>query len=210
MLTSGQAAPEFSLHEPQRRGPELAALRGRNVLVYFYPQRRYARVHPAGLRVARHRRSDRRHGDPRDQPRQAGGAGPVPHQVWVELRPAVGPRSFDCRGLRCVEAEEELRQDIHGHRALGVPDRCDRDRSSNAWYKISPKDTPVRRSWKRSANDVVAASHRCAAAPPAVLVRRRARCARAGSQRCRHVATDGRRVVLPRPLPGSPDACRAC
>ena len=42
-----------------------------------------------------------------------------------------------------MDGEEELRQDLHGHPPIGVligPD----GKVRNAWYKISPKDTPLR------------------------------------------------------------------
>ena len=38
MLTSGQPAPQFSLTNQKNEVQELAALRGHNVLVYFYPR----------------------------------------------------------------------------------------------------------------------------------------------------------------------------
>src|ERR1700741_5363940 len=38
MLTSGQSAPKFSLTNQKNEVTDLAALRGHNVLVYFYPR----------------------------------------------------------------------------------------------------------------------------------------------------------------------------
>ncbi len=38
MLTTGQQAPDFSLTNQRNEVQTLAALRGRNVLVYFYPR----------------------------------------------------------------------------------------------------------------------------------------------------------------------------
>ncbi|MEP7203625.1 MAG: thioredoxin-dependent thiol peroxidase [Ilumatobacteraceae bacterium] len=38
MLTAGRPAPEFSLTNQNNETQDLAALRGRNVLVYFYPK----------------------------------------------------------------------------------------------------------------------------------------------------------------------------
>ena len=49
----------------------LRSYRGRRVLVFFYPKAEHARLHPAGVRPARHRRPGGRHGDHRHQPRQA-------------------------------------------------------------------------------------------------------------------------------------------
>ena len=55
MLTAGTPAPEFSLTNQNNETQDLAALRGRDVLMYFYPEGRHTGVHPAGLRAARHR-----------------------------------------------------------------------------------------------------------------------------------------------------------
>ena len=66
---------------------------------------------------------------------------------------------------------------VHGHRALGVPRSTRRARSPQAWYKVSPKDTPdeAARGARPDAVSDAARAGRRPAAPAAVPVRRRGR-----------------------------------
>ena len=59
---------------PERRAGEAGVVQGPARARLLLSEGRHARLHGAGLRAARHRRPDRRHRDPRDQPRQAGRA----------------------------------------------------------------------------------------------------------------------------------------
>ena len=120
---AGKRAPAINLKDQNDTTVKLSSFKGRKVLVYFYPTRRHAGMHHAGLRPARHRHRDRRHGDPRDQPRPAGQAEEVRRQVLTRLHAAVRRRSRRRRGVRRVGREEQLRQEVHGRAALGVPDR---------------------------------------------------------------------------------------
>ena len=79
-------------------------------------------------------------------PDAPGQAGEVRPEVLPRLPAPVrrGPRRGRC--LRRVGREEALRQDVHGHRPLGVPDRRARARSSRPGTRSAPR-TPPRSCW---------------------------------------------------------------
>ncbi|HEX2783200.1 MAG TPA: thioredoxin-dependent thiol peroxidase [Ilumatobacteraceae bacterium] len=143
MLTSGQAAPQFSLTNQKNEVQELAALRGHNVLVYFYPRADTpgCTQQACGLRDI---------------------AGQVGDTVILGIspdKPAALARFGDKYALNfdllsdidhsVAEAYDVWKEKKnYGKTYMGIlrsafligPDGEVR----NAWYKISPKDTPTR------------------------------------------------------------------
>jgi peroxiredoxin Q/BCP len=143
MLTSGQPAPKFSLTNQKNEVQELAALRGHNVLVYFYPRADTpgCTQQACGLRDI---------------------AGDVGDTVIVGVspdKPAALARFADKYALN-FDLLSDLDHSVaesygvwkekknYGKTYMGIersafligPDGTLR----NVWYKISPKDTPVR------------------------------------------------------------------
>jgi peroxiredoxin Q/BCP len=143
MLTSGQPAPQFSLTNQKNEVQELAALRGHNVLVYFYPRADTpgCTQQACGLRDI---------------------AGQVGDTVILGIspdKPAALARFGDKYALNfdllsdidhsVAEAYDVWKEKKnYGKTYMGIlrsafligPDGEVR----NAWYKISPKDTPTR------------------------------------------------------------------
>ena len=143
MLTPGQQAPEFSLTNQNNDVQELAALRGRKVLVYFYPR-----------------------ADTPGCTQQACGLRDVAEQIGDTVIVGVSPdkppalaRFHDKYSLNfdllsdldhsTAEAYGVWKQKKnYGKTYMGIERSAfliDSDGTvKNAWYKISPKDTPVR------------------------------------------------------------------
>lgn len=143
MLTSGQSAPQFSLTNQKNEVQELAALRGHNVLVYFYPRADTpgCTQQACGLRDI---------------------AGQVGDTVILGIspdKPAALARFGDKYALNfdllsdidhsVAEAYDVWKEKKnYGKTYMGIersafligPDGAIR----HAWYKISPKDTPTR------------------------------------------------------------------
>ena len=143
MLTAGQPAPKFSLPNQKDEAVELAALRGHNVLVYFYPR-----------------------ADTPGCTQQACGLRDVADQVGDTVivgispdKPAALARFRDKYSLNfdllsdvdhsVAEAFDVWQEKKnYGKTYMGIvrsaflvgPD----GKIRNAWYKISPKDTPTR------------------------------------------------------------------
>ena len=143
MLTSGQHAPDFSLTNQKNSAKGLAALRGRNVLVYFYPRADTpgCTQQACGLRDI---------------------AGQIGDTVVLGIspdKPAALARFGDKYALN-FDLLSDLDHSVaeaygvwkekknYGKTYMGIersafligPDGNIR----NAWYKISPKDTPTR------------------------------------------------------------------
>jgi peroxiredoxin Q/BCP len=143
MLTSGQPAPQFSLTNQKNEVQELAALRGHNVLVYFYPR-----------------------ADTPGCTQQACGLRDIAGQVGDTVilgvspdKPAALARFRDKYALN-FDLLSDLDHSVaeaydvwtekknYGKTYMGIlrsafligPD----GKVRNAWYKISPKDTPTR------------------------------------------------------------------
>ncbi len=143
MLTSGRPAPAFSLTNQKNEVQELAALRGHNVLMYFYPRADTpgCTQQACGLRDI---------------------AGQVGDTVILGISPDKPPalaRFVDKYSLN-FDLLSDLDHSVaeaygvwkekknYGKTYMGI------ERSAfligadgkirNAWYKISPKDTPVR------------------------------------------------------------------
>ena len=143
MLTSGQPAPQFSLTNQKNEVQELAALRGHNVLVYFYPR-----------------------ADTPGCTQQACGLRDIAGQVGDTVilgvspdKPAALARFRDKYALN-FDLLSDLDHSVaeaydvwtekknYGKTYVGIlrsafligPD----GKVRNAWYKISPKDTPTR------------------------------------------------------------------
>jgi peroxiredoxin Q/BCP len=143
MLTPGQQAPEFSLTNQNNEDQELAALRGRKVLVYFYPR-----------------------ADTPGCTQQACGLRDVAEQIGDTVVVGVSPDKPPA--LARFHAKYSLNFDLlsdldhstaeaygvwkekknYGKTYMGIERSAfliDGDGTiKNAWYKISPKDTPVR------------------------------------------------------------------
>jgi thioredoxin-dependent peroxiredoxin len=143
MLTAGQPAPDFELTNQENQGQSLAALRGRPVLVYFYPR-----------------------ADTPGCTQQACGLRDIAAQVGDTVilgvspdKPAALARFRDKYSLNfdllsdldhsVAEAYDVWQEKKnYGKTYMGIV------RSAfligadgtirNAWYKISPKDTPTR------------------------------------------------------------------
>lgn len=143
MLTAGQPAPNFALTNQKNEEQDLAALRGRNVLVYFYPRADTpgCTTQACGLR------------DVADKVGDAVILGISPD------KPAALARFRDKYSLN-FDLLSDLDHSVadaydvwqekknYGKTYMGIvrsaflvgPD----GKIRNAWYKISPKDTPTR------------------------------------------------------------------
>lgn len=143
MLTKGRVAPRFSLTNQKNEVQTLAALRGRNVLVYFYPRADTpgCTQQACGLRDV---------------------AGKIGDTVILGIspdKPAALTRFHDKYSLNfdllsdvdhsVAEAYDVWKEKRnYGKTYMGIersafligPD----GKVRNTWYKISPKDTPVR------------------------------------------------------------------
>jgi peroxiredoxin Q/BCP len=143
MLTSGQQAPEFSLTNQHNEVQELAALRGHKVLVYFYPR-----------------------ADTPGCTQQACGLRDVAEQIGDTVIVGVSPDKPPAlaRFRDKYSLNFDLLSDLdhstaeaygvwkvkknYGKTYMGIERSAfliDSDGTiKHAWYKISPKDTPVR------------------------------------------------------------------
>ena len=143
MLTAGQQAPDFSLTNQRNEVQTLAALRGRNVLVYFYPR-----------------------ADTPGCTQQACGLRDIAEQVGDTVilgmspdKPAALARFRDKYSLNFdllsdLDHSQAEAYDVwkekrnYGKTYMGIERSAfliDKDGTiRNAWYKISPKDTPIR------------------------------------------------------------------
>ena len=140
--TIGSPAPGFSRESDTGERVSLESLRGRPVVLYFYPKDDT----PGCTRQASSIRDNwGEFGAPGSRcigvsPGHDRVARPVQAEVRAALPAAGRPRPFDGRGVRHLGGEEELRQDVHGHRALGVRDRRRRQPGA-AKRRIKPEDT---------------------------------------------------------------------
>ena len=143
MLTPGQSAPEFSLTNHDNEVHSLDALRGRKVLVYFYPR-----------------------ADTPGCTQQACGLRDIADQIGDTVivgispdKPAALARFRDKYGLNfdllsdldhsTAEAYGVWKEKKnYGKTYMGIERSAflidEHGSVKNAWYKISPKDTPVR------------------------------------------------------------------
>jgi thioredoxin-dependent peroxiredoxin len=143
MLTSGQTAPAFSLTNQKNELQELAALRGHDVLVYFYPR-----------------------ADTPGCTQQACGLRDIAAQVGDTVilgispdKPAALARFRDKYSLNFdllsdVDHSVAEAYDVwtekknYGKTYMGILRSAfligSDGKVRNAWYKISPKDTPTR------------------------------------------------------------------
>ena len=134
MVEEGKAAPDFELHSDTGDTVKLSDLRGKPVVLYFYPKDDTpgCTAQACGIRDA--------WGEFESRGAVVLGVSPddekLTRQVQGEVRPAVHParrhRSPDSRGLRRLGREELRRQDVHGRRALDLRDRRGRQRREGA------------------------------------------------------------------------------
>ena len=143
MLTSGTSAPAFSLTNQKNEAQDLAALRGHNVLVYFYPRADTpgCTQQACGLRDI---------------------AGQVGDTVLLGIspdKPAALARFGDKYSLN-FDLLSDLDHSVaeaygvwkekknYGKTYMGIERSAfligPEGKLRNVWYKISPKDTPVR------------------------------------------------------------------
>ena len=143
MLNSGQQAPDFSLTNQNNESQDLAALRGHDVLVYFYPR-----------------------ADTPGCTQQACALRDIADQVGDTVilgispdKPAALARFRDKYSLN-FDLLSDLDHSIaeaygvwkekknYGKTYMGIERSAflidAKGKIRNAWYKISPKDTPVR------------------------------------------------------------------
>jgi peroxiredoxin Q/BCP len=143
MLTAGRPAPDFALTNQKNEEQDLAALRGRNVLVYFYPRADTpgCTTQACGLRDI---------------------AGKVGDTVILGVspdKPAALARFRDKYSLNfdllsdvdhsVAEAYDVWQEKKnYGKTYMGIVRSAfligADGKIRNAWYKISPKDTPTR------------------------------------------------------------------
>src|SRR4249920_1864279 len=143
MLTSGQPAPEFSLTNDHNESQDLAALRGRPVLVYFYPR-----------------------ADTPGCTQQACGLRDIAEEVGDTAIIGISPdkpaaqKRFDAKyGLgfpllsdpdhAVAEGFDVWREKkMYGKTSMGILRSAflidGKGKVQEAWYKISPKDTPTK------------------------------------------------------------------
>ena len=143
MLTAGRPAPEFSLTNQNNETQDLAALRGRDVLVYFYPRADTPGCTQQACAL-------------RDIADQVGdtvilGISPDKPAALTKFRDKYS-LNFDLLSDLDHEVAEAYgvwkEKKNYGKTYMGI------ERSAfligadgkirNAWYKISPKDTPTR------------------------------------------------------------------
>ena len=143
MLTAGRPAPGFSLTNQNNETQDLAALRGRDVLVYFYPRADTPGCTQQACAL-------------RDIADQVGdtvilGISPDKPAVLTKFRDKYSLNFDLLSDLDHAVAEEYgvwKEKKNYGKTYMGI------ERSAfligadgtirNAWYKISPKDTPTR------------------------------------------------------------------
>jgi peroxiredoxin Q/BCP len=143
MLTAGQPAPDFSLTNQKNETQPLAGLRGRNVLVYFYPRADTpgCTQQACGLRDI---------------------AGQVGDTVILGVSPDKPPalaRFAEKYGLNfdlLSDLDHQVAEDYgvwkekknYGKTYMGIERSAflidGAGKLRNVWYKISPKDTPTR------------------------------------------------------------------
>ena len=143
MLTSGGSAPLFSLTNQKNEVQDLAALRGHNVLVYFYPR-----------------------ADTPGCTQQACGLRDIATQVGDTVILGISPdasakqKKFDDKyslGFPLLADTEHAVAEAYGvwgekknygRTYMGIIRSAflvdEKGKIAHAWYKISPKDTPLK------------------------------------------------------------------
>ena len=130
MVEEGKPAPDFELSTDNGARVKLSSLRGKPVVLYFYPkddtpgcttQACGIRDAYADFRAARCRR-------PRSQPRRRGLARQVQAEVFAPVHAARRSGAQGRRAVRRLEGAKHVRQEVNGHRALNLRDRRRRQR----------------------------------------------------------------------------------
>src|SRR3979490_980715 len=98
MIEEGSPAPDFELQTDTGETVRLSALRGKPVVLYFYPK-----DHTSGCTP---------------QARESRVAWGLPSRLRAAVPAARRPRPQGCRGLRRLEREVALRAHLHGDRPL--------------------------------------------------------------------------------------------
>ena len=146
MVEEGKPAPDFELQSDTGETVKLSDLRGKPVVLYFYPKDDTpgCTTQACGIRDA--------YGEFERAGAVVLGVSPDSEASHVKFKEkfelavhaARRPRPRGRRGVRRLGREEELRQDVHGHRALDVRDRRGRHSSSVSCGSVKP-DEPRRR-----------------------------------------------------------------
>ena len=125
-LAPGVRAPVFRLPRDGGGTVELADFAGRKLVLYFYPPRRYQRLHPRGHRFfpARTRIQPRRDRYIGGFGGSGRGAGPIQIQAQARHCIGIGRGARGARSLWRLAAKDVVRSKIHGHRARHVSDRA--------------------------------------------------------------------------------------
>ena len=125
MVEEGKPAPDFELTSDSGDTVKLSDLRGKPVVLYFYPKDDTPGCTTQACAIR----------DSYDEFAERGavvlGVSPDTETSHVKFKEKYGlpftlladPEHDGRRGVRHVGREEELRQDVHGRRALDVPDR---------------------------------------------------------------------------------------
>jgi thioredoxin-dependent peroxiredoxin len=133
MLTSGQPAPEFSLTNDHNESQDLAALRGQTVLIYFYPR-----------------------ADTPGCTQQACGLRDIADQIGDTVILGISRDKYGLNFDLLSDLDHSIAEAYgvwkekknYGKTYMGIERSAflidPQGTIKNAWYKISPKDTPVR------------------------------------------------------------------
>ena len=146
MLKPGDPAPDFELLDQNENAVKLSELRGRKVLVYFYPKADTpgCTKQACGLNEVL--------GDVGDtvvlgSARTSRRSRPSSPEVRPRLPAAVRSRSRRRRVVRRVEGEEHVRPQVHGDRTLRLPRRREgQDRRGVVQGQPRHAEEPARRS----------------------------------------------------------------
>ena len=125
MLQAGDPAPDFTMEADKGGSVSLKDLRGKTVVLYFYPKDDTPGMHAGILRLPGSLPDVSEPGGPdlRRQLRRYS----FPREVRGEVRPALPaserPGHLRIHGVRRVQGEDELRPEVHGDRAIDLRHR---------------------------------------------------------------------------------------
>ena len=212
-LKTGDKAPAFTLLDQDGNTVKLSGFKGRKVLVYFYPKADTpgCTTQACGLRDIARRRSA------------------TPPCIGISPDKPAKQKKFDDKyGLGfplLADADHAVAEaygvwgekSMYGKKYMGILRSAflidEKGKIAQAWYKVSPKDTPTNllEGARRSDVDALPKPVDVLSAPAAVPVRRRGRrrsCP--GESAAGPWRLTGDEWFFPGHFPGRPDAARAC
>jgi peroxiredoxin Q/BCP len=141
-LTTGDTAPAFSLSDQDGKTTKLSSFKGRKVLVYFYPKADTpgCTAQSCGLRDIAGQIGDTAIvGISPDKPAK---------QKKFDTKYSLGFPLLADEDHAVAEAYEVWKEkSMYGRKYMGIERSAflvdERGRVANAWYKVSPKDTPA-------------------------------------------------------------------